>query len=159
MVTLYVLRHAKSSWDDPTLPDDARPLSARGRRNAATLAAHLRSEGISPDTVLCSSALRTRQTLAVLLDVLDDDVAVSIERRLYAASTAELLDRLREVPERTRSLLLVGHNPGLEGLLERLVGEEAPERFPTGALAALECETWPTIGAAGCRLVSVTTPR
>ena len=143
MVTLYVLRHAKSSWDDPALADDDRPLSARGRKNSAALADHVRREGISPEIVLCSAALRTRETLAALLPALEGDTEIRIESRLYGASTEELLTRLREVPAPTRSVLLVGHNPGLESLVERLAGDVAPERLPTGALVVLESdEDW-----------------
>ena len=160
MITLYVLRHAKSSWDDPALPDDDRPLSARGRRNTAALADHIRREGISPESVLCSAALRTRETLAALLPVLEGDYEISIETRLYAASTEDLLTRLRKVPAPTRSVLLVGHNPGLESLVARLVGDAAPERLPTGALVVLESdEDWRAIGESTCRLLSVTVPR
>ena len=160
MVTLYVLRHAKSSWDDPTLADDARPLSGRGRRNAAALADHFRREGISPELVLCSSALRTRETLAALLGELDADTGIRLANRLYAASAADLLARLREVPGSTRSVLLIAHNPGLESLVARLAGADAPERLPTGAFVALETDDdWPAIGAGACRIVSVMVPR
>ena len=160
MVTLYVLRHAKSSWDDPALPDVDRPLSARGRRNAAALADHVRRAGLSPELVLCSAALRTRETLAALLPALEGDTEISIESGLYGASDEDLLARLRKVPEPTRSVLLVGHNPGLEDLVARLAGDAAPERLPTGALVVLESEDdWQAIGESGWRPVAVTVPR
>jgi phosphohistidine phosphatase len=131
MRTLYLLRHAKSSWDDPALADRDRPLAKRGRKAAKRIARHLRDEGIEPDLVLCSSSVRTLQTLERI------GLEGEVEDGLYGASAAELLDRLREVPSDVESVMLIGHNPGLEGLLAELSGER-PDKFPTAALATLE---------------------
>jgi len=157
---LLLLRHAKSSWDDPSLPDRERPLSPRGRRNAAAVAQHLAAAHLSPALVLCSSSLRTRETLAALLPVLDGEVVVRIDSRLYDATAADLLELLRGLPDEAASVLVIGHNPALEELVARLAGAAAPERFPTGALATIETGTgWAELGAVGTRLAEVCVPR
>jgi len=143
MHTLYLLRHAKSSWADLTLPDEERPLAPRGRRDAARLRAHLRRHAIEPELVLCSSALRTRETLELLRRALPAAAQVSTEPELYAAPAGALLERLRAVPEDVASVLLVGHNPGISQLATRLVGGShgLPARIelpPAGLLSA----TW-----------------
>ena len=157
MAILYVLRHAKSSWDDPALADHDRPLAPRGRRNAAALAEHVAQERIVPALILCSTALRARETLAALLPALDGESEIRLEDDLYGASAEGLLARLRTVPEAATSVLLVGHNPGLEDLVGRLAGDEAPERLPTAALATIESgEAWGSLGESRSRLLSTT---
>ena len=99
MKRLFILRHAKSSWDDEGLPDHERPLAPRGEKAAARIAEHMRGEGIAPELVLCSTALRTRQTLAALLPVLPGDVEILLEDELYGASLDGLIERLREVED------------------------------------------------------------
>jgi phosphohistidine phosphatase len=140
--TLYLLRHAKSSWTDRTLPDHERPLAPRGQRDAKRIADHLVRESVEPQVVLCSSAVRTRQTLELIRPVLGAASSVSLERELYAASTDELLERVRSLPHAIASAMLIGHNPGLQGLAVALAssGNELKRleaKFPTGALATL----------------------
>ena len=139
---LYLLRHAKSSWEDPALVDHDRPLAGRGRRAAAAIADHLAEHQIVPEFVLCSTAVRTRETYERIETVLAG-APVHYERGLYAASDDDLLERLRSVPDEFGSVLLIGHNPGIEDLALRLA-RPSPERdklvakFPTAALATLE---------------------
>ena len=160
MGTLYVLRHAKSSWDDPELADHDRPLAPRGRRNAEALAAHVSREGIAPELVLCSTALRARETLAILLPALEGEAEIRLEDGLYGAATEQLLVRLRAVTEDAGSVLLVGHNPGLEALVSRLARDDAPDRLPTAALVTIDTRgSWARIGESRCRVVSTTIPR
>lgn len=160
MALLYLLRHAKSSWDDPALADHGRPLAPRGRRNGAALAEHASREGIAPELVLCSTALRARETLAILLPALDGETEIRLEDELYGATADELLTRLRAVPSAVGSVLVVGHNPGLETLVARLAGAEAPDRLPTSALVGIETGgTWKSLGDSRCRVVSTTIPR
>ena len=160
MGTLYLLRHAKSSWDDPALDDHERPLSARGWRNAAALAEHVRAEKIVPALILCSTARRARETLAAMVPALDGEIAIRIENDIYVASSSSLLARLRAVPDRTEPVMLIGHNPAIEGLAVVLAGDEAPERMPTGALVALSTAApWAALGESPCHVVSVTIPR
>jgi phosphohistidine phosphatase len=142
---LYLLRHAKSSWDDPGLADRDRPLAPRGKRAAALIADHLRGRGIVPALVLSSDARRARQTLKAVEGVLGGRSRVLVEDELYGASAPELLDRLRSVPDAVPSVMLVGHNPGLQDLallLSRPGGRRAAvaEKFPTGALARLQLD-------------------
>src|SRR3954471_22181071 len=97
--TLYLLRHAKSSWDDANVSDYDRPLSARGERAARRIAGHFRRARIRPDLVLCSSAIRTQATLGALAPVLDGEPKVQVEAELYGASEYELRARARRIPE------------------------------------------------------------
>src|SRR6476661_6101124 len=108
MHTLYLLRHAKSSWADPTLPDHERPLAPRGRRDAKRIATHLARLGIEPELVLCSSAQRTRETLELLRPALGATPTVRLEAKLYAASAETLLERIRALPEAIASAMLIG---------------------------------------------------
>jgi phosphohistidine phosphatase len=158
--TLYLLRHAKSSWDDPELADHDRPLAPRGLRNAEVLAEHLRTGRVLPELVLCSTAQRARETLAAVLPALDGETEILVERSLYGSSADDLLERLHAVPARVESTMVVAHNPGLEELASRLAGDAAPERLPTAALVELSSSgTWARLGDSPCRLVSSTVPR
>src|SRR5947209_6480088 len=98
MKHLYLLRHAKSSWDDPALADSERPLAARGRRDVKRIAAHAGAGSIAPDLVLCSPARRTRETLKGIAGALGPQARVRIEPRLYGADRDDLLDVIRRVP-------------------------------------------------------------
>jgi phosphohistidine phosphatase len=142
MHTLYLLRHAKSNWSNPSLPDQARPLAKRGRRDAERIAKHLVRIGIEPQLVLCSSAERTRETFELVQPALGTTSRVSLEAELYAASSAELLERIRGVSEQVASVMLIGHNPGLQELALALASagaelERLKTKFPTAALATL----------------------
>jgi phosphohistidine phosphatase len=132
--TLHLLRHAKSSWDDPSLADHDRPLAGRGRRDAKRIAEHIRRSGIEPELVLCSTAARTRETLALVEPALGSP-AVELEDDLYGASADELLARIRRVPDAVGSVLVIGHNPGLHELALALAPDGPFGKFPTGALA------------------------
>src|SRR2546427_12454661 len=108
MRRLYLLRHAKSSWDDESIPDHERPLAPRGRRSVELMANHIRREGVRPALVLCSSSLRTRETLAGILPALGDGFTLEIEPKLYAASDGVILERLRAVSEDVPSVMVIG---------------------------------------------------
>ena len=161
MKHLYLLRHAKSSWDDPTLADSERPLAPRGERAGKKLAKHIERENIRPALVLCSSARRTRDTLQRIAAVLGR-ADVRIEDDLYAASERELLARLRSVPDSVDSVMVIAHNPGLQDLVLTLGGESAAplaEGFPTGALATLAVPSWSELGHGSAELVAYVVPR
>ena len=133
---LLLLRHAKSSWDDPALDDHDRPLAARGRKAAKLIGAHMRREQIRSSVVLCSSALRARETL----DLVAPAGEAQIEPELYGASAEQLLERLRRVPDEVDAVMLIGHNPAIQDLAVTLVAgtsELATRKYPTGALARL----------------------
>jgi phosphohistidine phosphatase len=157
---LYVLRHAKSSWDDPGLDDHDRPLAPRGRRAVAALAEHLKANSIEPELVLCSTSRRTRETLAGI----DAPGRHLIEPGLYSATTHELLARLRHVPEDVESVMVIGHNPTMQTLVLSLAsGRELSDvqaKFPTGALATLTFEScWSELSPGCARLTAFVRPK
>ena len=161
MKRLHLLRHAKSSWDDPELVDHERPLAPRGERGSLRIAEHTRREGIAPELVLCSTALRARQTLAALLPVLEGDVEIRLEDGLYGAGVDQIVARLRDVDEAVGSVLVVGHNPTLHALALGLTRrDDTLERFPTGALASMTFGVpWSELDEGFAELESFVVPR
>jgi phosphohistidine phosphatase len=167
---LLLMRHAKSSWDDAGLPDRDRPLSDRGRRAVLAMRAAMRDLGLAPDVVLVSPAVRTLATLAAL-EPWDDTPLTEVMEALYLADTAKLLAALHGVAETARSVLLVGHNPGMHELATTLVGPAAmtqanemtrrlAARYPTGALAEFAIAgPWSGLGEGGGRLLRFLMPR
>jgi phosphohistidine phosphatase len=135
---LILLRHAKSDW--PDVPDHDRPLAKRGRKDAPRIGRWLRARGYVPDTVICSTARRTRQTWDLVAPEVDGSPEVRFEPRAYAASALTLLYLCRELPTQCRAALLVAHNPGTEELAASLsaAGDHAGLRFPTAAVAVFE---------------------
>jgi phosphohistidine phosphatase len=164
---LLLLRHAKSSWDDPHLADHDRPLSERGRRAAVAVRDHLARVGTMPELVLCSSAVRTVQTLELIRPSLPAGTAVEIDPELYGADSGELLARLRQVSTSVRSTMLIGHNPGIENLAASLVGTgddtarmAMRSKFPTAAIAHLAIEhRWSALAPRAATLEQFWTPR
>jgi phosphohistidine phosphatase len=163
--TLYLLRHAKSSWDDATLADRDRPLSTRGRKAAKRVREHLQSERIRPELVLCSPATRARETLERVAPALGARTRIEIEGSLYGASAESLAARLRLVPDDVRSVMLIGHNPGIHDLALALAGRGEPlrriyEKLPTGALVTIELPgRWSELAAGQGELTSFVSPR
>jgi phosphohistidine phosphatase len=167
---LLLMRHAKSSWDDPKLSDHARPLNARGRAAAQAMRAAMHDLGLAPDVVLVSSARRTLQTLEAL-EPWDDTPLVEPMDALYLADPAQLLKVIHSVSETTRSVLLLGHNPDLHDLAMALVGPGAmtlenphtrrlAEGFPSGALAEFSLMgNWSGLVEGGGRLLRFMSPR
>ena len=123
---LFLLRHAKSAWNDPTLRDRDRPLAPRGRKAAKRVGRWARRHDVRPQLVVCSSAVRARQTLERVLPGLGEP-AVWIEVTLYAAAADTLLARVRALPEEVDEAMLVGHNPGLMELA-LLLAAPGPKR-------------------------------
>ena len=164
MKRLFLLRHAKSSWDDPGLDDHDRPLAPRGRRASALIAEHLRRARIGPVLVLCSSARRTRETLERVMPALDP-VEVRIERQLYGASSEDLLQRLRELPDEAESVMVLGHQPAIQELALHLAGEGSElervrAKFPTAALATLSfVGEWSELGHRSAELIAYVKPK
>lgn len=161
---LLLLRHAKSSWDDPALSDHDRPLAPRGHRAAESMAEHLRSSIPHPDLVLCSSALRTRETLDRMSKAFGD-AEVVIDDELYGATGDLLLVRLRGVADRFETVAVIGHNPGVHDLAITLAGSGAGlggmrAKFPTGALAVLAFDgPWREVAPGRGRLEAFVTPK
>jgi phosphohistidine phosphatase len=166
MKRVYLLRHAKSSWKDESLDDRDRPLAGRGKSAAKTMADHLEAERIRPGLVLCSPARRARETFERVEPALGDKVEALFEEALYGASEGALLARLRALPREVPSVMLIGHNPGLEELALALAseGEKLPrlrEKYPTGALATIDlpADRWSAIQRGGGVLVAYVRPR
>ncbi|MBD1547836.1 SixA phosphatase family protein [Roseibium aggregatum] len=148
MLRLLLLRHAKSDWGDPSQDDIDRPLNARGRAAARTIAAYFADQDLLPDLILCSSAQRTRETLAHLLPFLDGEYDIRLMADLYDQNEDSYVPILQTNGGSARTLLLIGHNPAIEETALALVGsgpEDAIEdlgmKFPTGALAVLDFQT------------------
>lgn len=146
MLELLLLRHAKSSWDDPGLEDHERPLNKRGERDAPRMGRLLRAEGCLPQAIVSSTAVRARTTAERVAEACGYAGRIVLTDRLYLAEPGECLALLRELPSGVGRVMLVGHNPCCEELVELLTGRS--ERMPTAALAriALGIDDW---GAAG----------
>jgi phosphohistidine phosphatase len=136
MLTLYLLRHAKSSWDDASQQDFERPLNNRGRKACAVIGEVIEEKGIGFDLVLVSTALRTRQTIELVKERAKLRGDVRYDERIYEATVSQLLEVISQVDNDRKSVLLVGHNPGLEGLLTLLTGEDV--RVTTANLAKIK---------------------
>lgn len=167
MKTLYLLRHAKSSWGDGSLDDFDRPLNKRGRRSVPLIAQYMRTHRLAPDAVLCSAAVRARATLDGIMDALSE-ADVHLERALYGARASDLLDRLHAVDDEAGSVMLIGHNPSIQALAVALAADhDAPlygelrAKFPTGALAVLSGDIahWRELAPRSMRLDAFVRPR
>ena len=166
MRRLILLRHAKSSWDDPDLPDVDRPLSARGRTAARAMASYLRTHPVHVDLVLCSPAARTRETLALVASSLGS-VETRFDDALYTFDAGAVLDHLVATLDDDRaSVLVVGHNPAIGELAGTLASEgnelaAVRTKYPTGALAELELaiDTWSALRPGCGRLTTFVRPR
>lgn len=166
MRTIILLRHGKSSWSDATLSDVDRPLTPRGERASKRIAKYLRRKRIHPTLVLCSPSLRTRQTLEAIAPSLGKNCTVELLPALYAASEPELLERLRALPDSAASVMLIGHNPGLQQLALILTSTgtaraKLEQRFPTGALATLAAssDSWSALRPGEAELIDYFVPR
>lgn len=163
---LLLVRHAKSSWDDPTLADRDRPLSRRGVDALGRMRDHLRA-GPSPDLVICSSARRTIETLEGIRPALPDDTRIGVDDSIYATDVHRLLALLRRIDAGIACAMVVGHNPTLQELALLVAGdgdEQARARlgakFPTGAIATISFDDeWPALGPGTARLDALFTPR
>lgn len=178
-MTLSLLRHAKSSWDNPDLDDADRPLTERGTKAAHKMGRFMAEAGLKPDLVLCSPAIRTRATLTLVLDRMEGTPPpVVFPEQLYMASSRVLVDAVRALADEdkesaesrpsARSVLVVGHNPGLHGFALELIGKGERDDirtlatgFPTCALAVIDfkMKTWGSLRAGLGTLRLYRTPR
>lgn len=154
MKTLLLLRHAKSSWDDHTLPDHRRPLSRRGLRAAPAMAEHLRELALLPELIVSSTSERTRQTVEMVVEHLDDP-PVQFDDSVYLAGPSQLLGSIRSADDAVETLMLVGHNPGMHAIAVALSdGRPSPAnarldaKFPTAAVAVIDFDVdrWRDVG-------------
>ena len=172
MRRILLLRHAKSSWDHSDLDDVSRPLAPRGRKAAPLIGRHISTQGLVPDLVLCSTAVRARQTLELVIAewkrAAGDDAKVDRRASFYLATVGELLSAIRRLDDEVESVMIIGHNPGMAVLADQLAATGDPEglramaaKFPTAALAVLDFETpsWKAIAPGTGRLQSFVRPR
>jgi phosphohistidine phosphatase len=140
MRTLYLLRHAKSSWKDLSLRDFDRPLKERGREAAEVVGKQLAKEKLKQPLVICSPAVRTRETAEIVLESSKTKGDVVFEERIYEASLRDLLEVVSDIPDAVQVAIMIGHNPGFEELLGYLTGEG--RHMPTCALAKIKLDGW-----------------
>jgi phosphohistidine phosphatase len=168
MKTLYLLRHAKAESGSSTIHDEDRPLSARGREACAYIAAHISRNNYAPDIVLCSSAIRTRETCERIQEALPESAKVKNEKKLYLATPGEMLTHIQAVDDQYHGVMLVGHNPGMHHLAATLANSEhTPLRmeldikYPTGALAVItfNAKHWRNIAPDTGALVDFVIPK
>jgi phosphohistidine phosphatase len=169
MLTLSLLRHAKSNWDDPALADHDRPLAKRGTKAAPEIAKYLKREELLPNLVLCSGAVRTRATLALILAEIGRAAPeIRYDDTLYLADPETVLQRIKDVEPVHAHVMVIGHNPGLHALALELTGggerkavAALATEFPTAALAVLtfDATRWSDIKTASGRLEHFVTPR
>jgi phosphohistidine phosphatase len=177
MKTLGLFRHAKSDWDDPRARDFDRPLNARGRKGAALMGGHIRdwclARGLRWDRILGSPAVRTSETMEIAAQQYPTGgrlrYAINWDRRIYLASSATLIDILREQDDAINTVLMSGHNPGLEDLIFDLVPDDGSsplrdtveEKFPTASFAVLELHiaAWADVGLGCATFIHLARPR
>lgn len=167
-LTLTLLRHAKSLHNDASLADFDRPLAPRGESDAPRMGAWMKAHKVTPDLVLCSPSVRTRQTLALVGSSLPAGVATRFQRPLYLAEADVLLAAVLKARPSVRHLLLVGHNPGYHEFAGMLVGDGPPEarqslaeKFPTCGCAVLrfDVEAWKDVAPKGGTLLHWMAPK
>ncbi len=169
MRTLLLLRHAKSSWEDPHLKDFDRPLAPRGMKAAALMAAYLERKRLRPDLVLCSPAVRARQTWSLVARSLGDRIEAKELQGLYLGPPSRMLEAVRRLPDAATCALLVGHNPGMQHLAMALAGPRSKpkavaklsSKFPTAALAEIEFDAaaWADVARGEGRLKRLVWPK
>ncbi len=159
MKTLLLLRHAKSSRDDLGLLDFDRPLAPRGRKDAPRIGKELKKRKLLPDLIIASPAVRAKETIEAVIQVAQLDLSPQFDESLYGASSDQLLALMRLIPDRSSCVLLVGHNPGFEELVEQLTG--AYRQMPTAAVACIEFQVdhWEEIQDNTGKLAWLMTPK
>ncbi|HLG17986.1 MAG TPA: histidine phosphatase family protein [Blastocatellia bacterium] len=159
MKTLLLLRHAKSSWDDPAIGDFDRPLAPRGVRDAPRIGKALKKRGPLPDLIISSPAARATQTIQAVVKSAGLEAEVQFDARIYAASCAELMRVIRQIPNSISCAMIVGHNPTFEDVVSRLAG--SAHAMPTAALACIElrADRWDDIEDGEGKLVWLLTPK
>ncbi len=159
MRTIYLMRHAKSSWDNPSMADVDRPLNERGKKTAPFMGGLMRRRQMLPEIIISSPALRARSTAALVIAGGSLDSGTVHDERIYEASANTLRQAVSEINDKFSSAMLIGHNPGMEGLIRYLTGRVEP--MPTAALAVIELdvETWGEINDGCGELMTVIRPK
>lgn len=159
MKTLYILRHAKSSWDNPDWSDFERPLNERGLRTAPFMGALMVKNNFTPEIVISSPATRAKQTAELVIKEMKSEADINFDERIYEASPRQLLEVASDIHDAYNLAMLVGHNPGFENLVRILTGNI--ESMPTAALAVvdLEIDSWKEINAETGSLRKIIRPK
>lgn len=159
MKTLYLLRHAKSSWDDADLADFDRPLNERGKRAAPLMGKMMSERGFIPDVVISSPANRARSTAELVTKAAGTAADIRFDEHIYEASPKTLLQVISGIDDRHETAMLVGHNPGMEGLVLCLTGSLTP--MPTAALAviAIDAGSWKDVEVHSGKLLEIIRPK
>jgi phosphohistidine phosphatase len=159
MKTLFILRHAKSSWDNHDLADFDRPLNAEGLEAATFMGNLLHEKQIQPDTIISSPAKRAKQTAILVRETAQFEKKIQYEEKVYEASPLTLVQIISAVDDKNESLLLVGHNPGFEGLIKLLTGETLD--LPTAGFVTvnLRIDSWTETTAGSGSIESFTSPK
>lgn len=159
MKTLFILRHAKSSWDNADLADFDRPLNQRGLEIAPTVGDRIRANKFQIDKIICSPAKRAEQTANLVKEAAGIKSDIQFDDRIYEASPRRLLQIASELDDKNKSAMIVGHNPGLEGLVKMLT--QRIEAMPTAALAVidLKIDSWKRIHIDCCGLRTIIRPK
>ena len=159
MKTLFVMRHAKSSWDNASIADCDRPLNDRGLRTAPFMGELMASRGVQPDVVVSSPAKRAMQTALLVKEAAGLNCPVEFNEKIYEASPLTLVGVVSELSDEYSSALIVGHNPGMEGFIRYLTGRLEP--MPTAALAMIELDTesWSDLTSETGRLIAIYRPK
>jgi phosphohistidine phosphatase len=168
MRRLLLLRHAKSSWAIPGQRDFDRPLSPRGLRAAPRIARYVADHGLAPDAVICSPARRTRATLDLMLETLPAPASVRYDQALYEGTAATLVALVRAGGDEHATIMIVGHNPGMQDAAillvaadDRPMSREIADKYPTAALAVIDfaCDRWADVAPDNGTLQAFVTPR
>ena len=159
MKRLFILRHAKSSWNDPDLADFDRPLNDRGLNAAPFMGEVIARKRYFPDTILSSPAKRAAQTAILVKEAAGANAVITYDERIYEASPQALRQIVSELGEEKESAMIVGHNPGMEGFIKFLTGLLEP--MPTTSVAAidLKIENWNELAAECGTLLEVLRPK
>jgi phosphohistidine phosphatase len=168
MKRLLIMRHAKSSWDEPDRPDHDRPLNDRGRRTAPRMGAWLAEQGLVPDLALVSSATRAQQTWELVAGALPCQGPARTEPGIYEAEPETLVEILHGTPDEAATVIMVGHEPGVSEFARLMASDPVPAalarafgHFPTAAVAAIEFDTgsWRSVNPGRGRFTVFVTPK
>ncbi len=168
MLRLYLLRHAKSSWSDPSLHDFDRPLNKRGAKDAPKMGKLMQQRGYHPDRILCSTSCRTKQTLNGIMAGFEGETSLCLLDTLYEGNAPDYLIELRKHAKDSRNLMVIGHNTGIQDIALKLTGRgnqaaiaDMEQKFPTAALAVFDFSvaSWDAVTVGSGELVDFIKPR
>ncbi len=159
MKNLLIMRHAKSSWDSKYRNDFERPLNKRGAKDAPRMGEFLARREVLPDFIVCSPAERAKLTATLVGDACGFDGDLIFDHRIYEAAAGQLMEVIHDIPDESDTVMLIGHNPGFEELIEVLCGGNL--RMPTGAIAYIEAwgSSWQAVAAQTGTLQWFVTPK